>query len=191
MNDLTEALIDTRTRLQNAGTSRRSPMHTPVVATSDADLRVMVLRAFNAERMQLRFHTDARAPKAERIGEGATLGVLFYDKEAGVQIRCRGTGRVESAGAAADAAWAASSAFARRCYLGDAPGTLSPEPSSGLPEWAEGQQPTEEQLAPARANFAVLLVEIDEVDWYRLAHTGHRRALFRREDGWTGQWLTP
>lgn len=191
MNDLAAALADTRVRIQDGATNRRNPMHTPVIATSDADARVMVLRAFDAEAMTLRFHTDARAPKSALLGGGAPLGVLFYDKEAGVQIRCRGTGTIEAAGPAADAAWASSSVFARRCYLGDAPGTPSPEPSSGLPEWIEGRQPTEEQLVPARANFALLLVRLEEVDWYRLAHTGHRRALFRRADEWRGAWLTP
>lgn len=191
IDTLEAALSDAHERMADAARNRRSPMHTPAVATADADLRVMVLRAFDADAMTVRFHTDARAPKARLIGGGAAVGVLFYDKEAGLQLRCRGVGRIEAAGDAADAAWRGSAPFARRCYLGDAPGTPSPVPSSGLPEWIEGRQPDEEQLLPARANFAVLLVELEELDWYRLAHTGHRRALFRREDGWQGEWLTP
>lgn len=189
--DLSIAFEDALQRLGDASRNRRSPMHTPAVASGEADARIMVLRAFDNETMTARFHTDARGAKARSIGKGAPVGLLFYDKEAGVQIRCRGAGRVEATGEAADAAWVASAAFARRCYLGDAPGTPSPVPTSGLPDWIEGRQPTEEQLLPARANFAVLLVRIDELDWYRLAHTGHRRALFRRSDGWQGEWLTP
>ena len=61
-------------------------------------------------------------------------------------------------------------------------------PSSGLPAWAEGIQPTEAQVAPVRDNFAVLLVEVEEIDWYWLSNDGHRRALLRRDGG---NWLTP
>ena len=136
----------------------------------------------------MRFHTDARAPKAQLIGAGAPVGVLFYDREARLQIRCHGEGRIEREGAAVDAAWSASSAFARRCYLGDAPGELSDEATSGLPAEVEGRVPEEGLLAPARANFALLLVRVDRFDWLHLAHDGHRRARF---DGEGARWLAP
>ncbi|MBH5322968.1 pyridoxamine 5'-phosphate oxidase family protein [Erythrobacter sp. JGD-13] len=165
-------------------------MHTPVVATADADARVMVLRAFDRATDTLRFHTDARSPKCSVIGDGAPVGVLLYDKEAKIQLRCRGTGRIERDGPIADAAWEASTNFARRCYLGDGPGTQSDEPSSGLPDWIEGQQPTNDQVAPAREHFAVLLVTLAEVDWFFLSNDGHRRAVINMNSG-VGRWITP
>lgn len=174
-------------RLAAAATNRRSPMHTPVVAT-EVDARVMVLRDWAPGTRSLRFHTDARAPKAAAIGEGAPVGVLFYDREAKIQLRCRGSGRIEREGEAADKAWAASDNFARRCYLGEAPGTPSKEATSGLPPRFEGVEPSEEDLAPARANFAVLLVTIEEIDWFYLSNDGHRRALFTGEGA---QWIAP
>lgn len=188
VEDLQAVREDVVARLEAAASNRRSPMHTPVVATTDADARVMVLRHFDRDSWTLRFHTDLRAPKVSRIGSGAPLGVLFYDAPEKIQIRCRGIGRVESETAAAQSAWDASTAFARRCYLGAGPGEQRGEPSSGLPEWAEGIQPNEEDLVSARENFAILLVEIETVDWYRLSHNGHRRALLTSQDG---QWLTP
>lgn len=188
---LATARHDIWARLETAAHDRRSPMHTPVIATADADARVMVLREFDAASATLRFHLDARSPKQSVIADDPRVGVLAYDKAAGVQIRCRGRARVVVTGELVDAAWAGSAPFARRCYLGAAPGELREGPASGLPEWVEGQQPTEEQLRPARANFAIMLVGLEEVDWYSLAHTGHRRAVFRRADGWAGQWLTP
>lgn len=179
-------------RLAQAAADRRSAMHTPVVATADADARVMVLRAFDPVTMTLRFHTDSRAPKVGAIGEGAPVGVLFYDREAKLQIRTRGTGRIERAGALVDAAWAESTNFARRCYLGEGPGSVAVGPSSGLPPEFEGVEPDDAQLHPARENFAVLLVTLEELDWFTLAHTGHRRASFVREGGgWNGRWVTP
>ena len=179
---------DIARRLDGAANDRHSPMHTPVIATPDADARVMVLRAFDEPAWTLRFHTDSRSPKAGVIGDGAPVGVLFYDREEKVQIRCRGTGRIELDTALAHRAWSASDNFARRCYLGAPPGEPRDEPSSGLPDWVEGQRPTEEQLQPAQNNFAVLIVEIEEADWYYLSTNGHRRALIDRHGG---RWITP
>ena len=84
---------DALQRLARAASDRRSAMHTPVVATADADARVMVLRAF--EPWTLRFHTDVRAPKVAVIEAEPRIGVLFYDKAEKVQIRVRGVGRIE------------------------------------------------------------------------------------------------
>lgn len=179
---------DVIARLTEAATGRKSPMHTPVVATADADARIMVLRDFDPESWTLRFHTDVRSPKSDVIGEGAPLCVLFYDPEAKVQIRCRGTGRIESESQRVQEFWEASDRFARRCYLGAPPGEVRDEPSSGLPDWVEGARPTEEELAPARQNFSALIVEIATIDWYYLSSGGHRRAILRRDEA---NWVTP
>ncbi len=181
---------DAMQRLTRAATDRRSPMHTPVVATADADLRVMVLRAFEQADRTLRFHTDTRAPKVAVIREQPQVGVLFYDKAEKVQIRCRGSARVEPDSARAQAAWEAGSNFARRCYLGDGPGTVKDAAASGLPEAFEGAEPSDRELVPARANFAVLMIAIEQLDWLYLAHDGHRRARFDLVTG-DSRWVTP
>lgn len=189
MLDSFEAIrADIDCRLADAAENRHGAMHTPVVVTADADARVMVLRAWDPEGQTLRFHTDARAPKAAMIGAGAPVGVLFYDRDAKLQIRCRGTGRIERDGPAVDAAWATSPNFARRCYLGEAPGTSAEKPSSGLPPQFEGVEPDNAQLVPARENFSLLLVTVESFDWFWLAHTGHRRAILGRDGE---RWVTP
>lgn len=197
MNEVFESLdavlADAVARLEQAARDRRSAMHVPVVGTADGDLRMMVLRACEAGLSRLRFHTDARSPKAQTIGKGSPVSVLAFDAEAKVQLRLRGTGRIEVRGPQADAAWAAATAFARRCYLAEAaPGTPVDRALSGLPEAVEGLMPSEDQLLPARDNFAVLLIEVQHLDWLYLAHNGHRRAQFTREpQGWQGTWVVP
>lgn len=193
-----ETLEDVRTdclnRLIRAPRDRKSPMHTPVIITGDVDARVMVLRAFDAQAWRLRLHTDARAPKAQVIAGDPRIGLLFYDKGAKIQIRVRGQGAIVTTGPEVDAAWAASTNFARRCYLGDGPGSGANGPTSGLPAEFEGAEPDDAQLIPARENFALLLVTLTALDWLYLAHTGHVRAQFSREDAagdWTGRWVTP
>ena len=192
MADTYQTLDDIREdiarRLVRGGRKWRDAMHSPVVATADADARVMVLRAYDRDTQTLRFHTDARSPKAQVIGGGSPVGVLFYDKGAKIQIRCKGTGRIERAGDAVEAAWAQSTNFAKRCYLGEGPGACSDSATSGLPDWAEGIEPDAQQLLPARENFAVLLVEVQAFDWLYLAHTGHMRANFAQGEA---RWVSP
>lgn len=185
-------LSDIARRLSQGASERDCALHTPVIATADADARVMVLRAFDAERWTLRLHTDTRSPKCTAIASGAPVGVLGYDREAKVQLRLRGTGRIETDTPLADAAWEESTNFAKRCYLGEGPGAASDAPTSGLPEWAEGINPSDEQIMPARANFAILLIELEQLDWFYLANSGHIRAQFARVgDDWEGRWVAP
>ena len=186
---LSDVRADIDRRLLHAAGDRHSPMHTPVVGTADASVRVMVLRAWDADGRVLRFHTDARAPKTDAIETGEVVGVLFYDPEAKIQIRAYGTGRVERIGPLADAAWSKASNYARRCYLTEAgPGTQLDSPGSGLPPEVEGEKPTDAQIRPARENFAVLLVDVAKLDWLYLDHEGHRRAIF---EGGQGRWVVP
>lgn len=192
---LDAVLADATNHLTRAARDRKSPMHVPVVGTSDGDLRMMVLRACDADIGLLRFHTDARSPKAQLIGEGGMASVLAFDAEAKMQLRLKGPARIETNGPVADAAWAAATEFARRCYLAvAAPGSPADAPGSGLPAEVEGVRPSEVQLLPARNNFAVLLMAPIALDWLYLAHDGHRRAQFTRTavgQDWQGTWVIP
>ena len=185
---------DIRDCLWKGANSRKSPMHSPVLVTADAQARVLVLRDFDSESMMLRFHTDARSPKVSAIAANPSVTILAYDPDAKVQLRIAGTARIERTSDTAQSSWNASNNFARRCYLAEAaPGSESNRAVSGLPEWADGILPTDEQIAPARENFAILLVQICEVDWLYLAHGGHRRAKIRFIDGGAGDfsWVVP
>ncbi|MEY4239878.1 MAG: hypothetical protein RL339_2479 [Pseudomonadota bacterium] len=192
---LDAVLADAAAHLTRAARDRKSPMHVPVVGTGDGDLRMMVLRACDPDIGLLRFHTDARSTKTATIGRDGMASVLAFDAEAKIQLRLRGAARIETAGPVADAAWAAASEYARRCYLAvGAPGSPAEQAMSGLPEAVEGIRPSEEQLIPARDNFAVLLIEPTSLDWLYLAHNGHRRAQFARSGAgqdWQGTWVIP
>ncbi len=189
--------FETAWRLLGRGAAdRRSPMHTPVVASVDTQgrpqARVMVLRAADRGTATLRFHTDARSPKCREL-EGAVVAVTLYHPGEAIQLRLAGTARVVTMGEDIDRIWTTASEFARRAYMVEAaPGTPLPGPGSGLPEGVDGRKPEPAELVPARANFAVVRVEVATVDWLHLAQAGHRRALFGHTDGdWTGGWLVP
>lgn len=192
--DLADALDTAWRLLVRGGADRRSPLHTPVVASiadGAPDARVMVLRNADRAAASLRFHTDARSPKCAAL-DGAPVSVLAYHPGEAVQLRVGGTARIVRDGAMVDAIWAQSTPFARRCYLVEAaPGAPLPGPGSGLPGWVEGHKPTEADLLPARANFAILSIDVTRIDWLHLAQAGHRRALFSVTNGWQGEWRVP
>lgn len=194
-NDLIAILAHAWALLVRGGADRKSPLHTPVVASIDAEglpqARVMVLRKADPAARTLRFHTDARSPKVVQL-DGGPVSVLAYHPAEQMQLRIAGTARILGDGEAVDGIWNQSTLFARRCYLAEQPpGTPLSGPSSGLPAWIEGQQPTAEQIGPARANFATLWIDVTAIDWLHLANSGHRRAVFRAADGWAGAWVAP
>ena len=153
-DQLDDVRTDLTNRLIRAARDRKSPMHVPAVVTSDIDARGMVLREFDAGAWTLRFHTDTRAPKVAAIEADPRVAVLFYDKGAKIQIRVRGTAEILRDAPVTDAAWDNGSNFARRCYMGDGPGAVSPVPTSGLPDELEGVEPTDEQLVDFGASTA-------------------------------------
>jgi hypothetical protein len=191
---LSDALNTAWRLLVRAAADRRSPMHTPVVATiagGAPDARVMVLRAADRAAAMLRFHTDARSPKCAAM-EGAPVMVLAYHPGEAIQLRIAGTARIDRDSPLVDAIWAQATPFARRCYLVEAaPGTRLAAAGSGLPAWVEGRKPTVDELVPARDNFAVVQIDITRIDWLHLAQAGHARAVFCAHDGWAGEWCVP
>jgi pyridoxamine 5'-phosphate oxidase len=202
-NDITDFYNDLGLSFDKAwsviepGISKRtSAAHTPVVATLDAagipQQRVMVLRAADRQQRRLRFHTDSRSAKIEQSGPAS---VLMYDPDEKVQLRFEGSASAQTNGDEVDAAWQASTTFARRCYMAKtAPGSLAAGATSGLPEWIEGKQPAEAQLEPYRPNFALLWFDIASVEFLYLANAGHRRAKWHWDEyagTWSGRWLIP
>jgi pyridoxamine 5'-phosphate oxidase len=196
-NDLALSFDKCWQMLANGAEQRKGPAHTPVVATTDQSgnpsQRIMILREVDREIGTLRFHTDARSTKITEIGIGARLSVLVYDAAEKIQLRLGGTAQTETKGFAADAAWGNSTLFARRCYMAEhSPGAESEAPTSGLPHWIEGKKPIEVDITDARRNFAIIVVQIDEIEWLYLANSGHRRAKWDwNNDQWSGRWLIP
>ncbi len=198
-NDLPLSLAEAQRRIGSGATDRRSESHCPSVATLDANglpsQRVMILRHVDWTARKLRFHTDARSTKTRTLSERNAASVLFYWPEDKIQLRLNGTLSISVAGDDVDKAWNSATLFARRAYMAvTAPGSVAEQPTSGLPEWIEGKQPTQEDITPARDSFALLYFEFDKVEWLYLANSGHRRARWHwdaKAAKWEGSWLIP
>jgi pyridoxamine 5'-phosphate oxidase len=196
-DDLNAILDDIWTRWGRGTADRRSPFHTPIVGSTGHDAtpeqRVMVLRKSDRTTGTLRFHTDIRSTKIRQLAAKSAVSILGYDPGAKVQLRTSGTAKVIATGPFADDAWAATSLSGRRSYLTTLPpGNISNAATSGLPASYETTMPALRESEAGRANFAIVVVTLDRLEWLHLASTGHRRAAFTRaSDEWTGTWLIP
>ena len=67
------------------------PWRTPILVTggSQADGRVVVLRAFSPNPPSLIFYTDIRSPKIRAIREDASVVWVFYHPGIRLQVRVR------------------------------------------------------------------------------------------------------
>ena len=185
--------------LTRGAADRKSPLHTPTVATVGADkspsMRVVVLRKFLTDERSLIFHTDSRSPKIAELRADSRISWLFYHQAEKMQFRIFGTATVHET--ADDALklkqWQATWAFGRRCYMGAAPSRIAAEATSGMPAEYENREPTIAESEIGFPNFAVISTKIVSIDCLELYVTGHRRSLFR----WNANgeletnWLTP
>jgi hypothetical protein len=82
----------------------------------------------------------------------------------------------------------------RKNYLSVlAPSTITELPETGIATDSELDSFTAEQSELARANFGVVLTKINWIEWLWLNNDGHRRAnfIYRKDGGFTANWLTP
>ncbi|MDJ0945811.1 MAG: pyridoxamine 5'-phosphate oxidase family protein [Kiloniellales bacterium] len=190
-DDLDASLLEAWRLLRRGVKDRRSPFHTPALATRRDDgfpaVRTVVLRAVDVMQHRLRFHTDARSAKFREISADPRVAVHFYDPSKKVQLRADGRATLHRDDELADTAWRATRLFSRACYrVAEMPGTVvaNPQASSSA---GDADDPD-----AGRENFAAISVSIDGLEWLYLAARGHRRARFSWTDGEVeGAWLIP
>ncbi len=188
-DDLEGSLAEAWRLIGRGIADRRSPFHTPTVATTRPDgspaLRTVVLRGAVPAEWTLRFHTDVRSAKFAELEADPQVALHFYDSGRKVQVRIDGRARLLTGGPALEI-WAAMKPHSRACYRAEAgPGqaldTPPPAPPGGAAQDERG-----------RENFAVVAVAAVRLEWLYLAARGHRRARFERNDGQlSATWLAP
>jgi pyridoxine/pyridoxamine 5'-phosphate oxidase len=190
-DDLDETLAECWRRLSRGVADRRSPFHSPTVASIGGDgrprARVVILRGCDPAERTLRFHTDSRSDKAAELAARPAIALTGYDPAGKIQIRVEGRASLHRDDGLADAAWAATRPFSRVCY-GVAPGPGSPIDAGG-----GFALPVEEEAVEAgRAHFTAVRIAVESLEWLYLAHDGHRRARFGFSGGAVSAvWLAP
>ncbi len=191
-DDLDGTLAEALRLLARGAADRRSPFHTPGIATIGRDgrpkLRTVVLRAFDPAGPALRFHTDSRSAKIAELEAAPSIAVHGYDPGAKIQIRIEGRASVHGDDAVAEAAWNASQRMSRACYA------VAPGPGTAMESADAFELPaTDEEIASGRIHFRAVVVAIERLEWLWLAHGGHRRAefAFGPDGSASGRWLVP
>lgn len=196
MHDLASIHASIWPRLARAADEPRDPFHTPVVATrsgDDVEARTIILRRVLADGRRLIFHTDARSPKVAEIVRHPRIVWVFYDPAEKVQLRVRSRAQVHVGDELARAQWSGATRWSRRAYLAPRPpSAAADELTHNLPGDLLRREPTEDELAEASANFAVVDCRVVTIDWLWLAREGHQRARFTcAADGVESTWLEP
>ncbi len=168
-------------RLARGVADRRAPGRHPTLATVDAQgmpqARTVVLRAADREAATLRVYTDRTADKVEEVRNTPWAAIHIWDNVAHLQMRLSATVTILT-GEPVLPVWSQLSDHARRCY--------GFQPGSGAP-LADG---LDYDRWPDPGAFAILQLQLEQIEALHLGHH-HRRARFRRDDQWGGQWLVP
>ncbi len=185
-NDLGEVRAAAFALLSRGVADRRSPLHTPTLATIGLDgaprARTLVLRGFDAASRTLRLHSDRRSDKFTELLRDPRCALHGYDAASQVQIRLAGLASLHTQDAVANAAWDATQPFSRIIYAVEpAPGTTIAAPL-----------PAPANEVAGRAHFGVVLLQIHSLEWLFLASSGHRRARIDwLADEERAIWLVP
>ena len=195
-NDLDKVYLKIWNLLDLGLKDRNSPFHIPVFICGNEkkfDGRIVVLRGVNEKESKLWFHTDIRSKKIEIIKLNPEGTLLFYDKSEKIQLRIKGSAKINYDNEITIIAWKKTAHMSRQCYLGDnAPGIDSSLPSSGLTEDIDNLKYSKKKSEDGYKNFCVIETFIKSIEWLYLAAKGHRRAYFSiKNNSLEKKWLIP
>ncbi len=191
---LNELEQDCWNRLVTGAIKSRNPFHTPSVATlskGEVSMRTVVLRKALPEERELRFHTDVRSIKWDDLMINPAISALFYDADARVQLRIKGTAELHHENDITAKAWETTTLSSRKCYLTlHSPSSFTDSSTSGLSKDIEQEKFTLSESEVGYANFGIVSIRVQSIDWLWLNHSGHRRAFFDYEKE-SYQWMIP
>lgn len=172
------AWMHLRAGVADAAAPARQVALASVALDGGAELRTVVLRDADAAAATLSIHTDLKTAKVAELVAEPRASLLAWIAEDALQIRLRVTVAVV-AGPVVDPLWRRVPEPARVNYGGD------PLPGQPLSEASDFQPRSE------RGRFAVLTATVREMDLVWQGDGPRRRAVFRAQDGFAGQWVAP
>ena len=181
MSDLRQALDRGWVQLAEGVADAGHPMRFVALATAGAggpEARTVGLRRADPFAAEVDIHTDLATPKVAELGADPRCSILAWNPAEALQLRLKGRGVVRH-GPSIDLLWDRIPPPSRTNY-----GT---EPAPGVPI----PGPYDYDKPPRRDRFAVVTLRIDEIDLVHLPEGRHRRALYRRADGFAGTWVAP
>jgi pyridoxamine 5'-phosphate oxidase len=184
-------------QLLRGALSSKSDFHQPVIGTiSDGacSMRTVVLRQTVIAEKKLVFHTDTRSGKIADLATNNSVTWLFYSQRHRIQIRVKAKAHIFIDTPIAREIWLKTPEKSAKSYMTtQAPGTVVAGATSGLPNEFALREPTKIEMNAAVGNFAVVVTQVEWMEWLWLNKSGHRRAQFVYNDDLTfkGDWLVP
>lgn len=158
-----------------------------VDADGQAQARTLVLRRATQATRQLEFHTDIRSEKWQELAMNPRVTVLGYSHQSRLQLRLQGSAqRYDADSELAARVWRSLPAHTQSTYTGGPPGDA--RDSSG------GQSPESADNGAGKARFGVIIVQVNQLDWYQLQRGNNQRALLPYNDAGmldAARWVNP
>ena len=181
------ALIDRASALfskapANTDAPFRYPVLTTVARDGSPNGRTVVLRTVNPATWQATMHTDSRAEKVAELAGNKSAMLVFYDHQARMQLRLKGTLGENLDKAALEGIWARLPAHNRLSYQ------ASPSIHSAINTADHGIDPSAD--LSGFENFSELIFSTETVDILQLARSGNRRYRLDILSG-SGTWMAP
>ncbi|MBS7566515.1 pyridoxamine 5'-phosphate oxidase family protein [Mucilaginibacter sp. Bleaf8] len=161
-------------------------------ADSYVSAYTVVLRAASATRSSIAFFTDYRSPKIKHIKANPNITVCGYDTAEKIQLILQGKASIHFQNDVAKQYWKKEGRKSRQSYMAKpAPSTVIAQESDGLDDFRNKN--FDEQDTAGYENFAVIEIQLHQLEYLHLSHEGNRRAQFTMQpDGdWQGNWLIP
>jgi len=171
-----------------AATTRRTGFTLAGLATASADgaaqVRSVILRAWDPGRGVLAFATDGRSAKVRELRADPRVALVLWDDDAQVQVRLAGRAAVVTDPGERRRRWDGLGARSRRGYA-----TTTPP---GAPVAGDGAVGQDEDEAAWFDRFAWVEVVVDRVDRLDLAADPHDRVVAARDAaGWHARRVAP
>lgn len=155
-------------------------------------VRTVVYRGFYETSDRCVIHTDIRSEKVRQLRLQPEVQLCWYFTRSREQYRMTGRADVVTG---SDKVWSdyrtnqwlSLSEPARASYCAAQPGLLLP-----LEDEYQPKLTTSDDLTPVSEHFALLMVEITEVDYLDLTTSPHKRVRFRVGKGeWQQEFINP
>ncbi len=157
---------------------RKGAWRSAVLATCGEDgpeARTVIVRDYKWPHLV--FYSDSRTPKIRDLKTDPRVSVVFYDPKKRVQIRLKGRAEFFTSGPEVKKA------------LAELPERSSFDYRTKLPPGNETQSDTAARNFSETRNFALVRIELSELDCLLLRAEGHSRAKFTGPEA--ASWIVP
>ena len=157
---------------------RKGAWRSAVLATYGKDgpeARTLIIRDYEWPRLV--FYSDSRTPKINDLKKDPRVSVVIYDPKKRVQIRLKGRAEFSTSGPEIERA------------LSELPERSSFDYRTKLPPGSEVKTDSAARQFSETRNFALIKIELSELDCLLLRTEGHSRAIFTGPEA--GSWVVP